>query len=181
MRPTADAIIVWTDEVCAALLDEEYAVLARNVVAKLARKRPSPLQSGRPPSWAGAIIYALGQVNYLFDKASKPYLTTDELAAAFGRSKSTLSDKAKQVRDVLKMDWNAEFMRGDMVDSTPMAWMIQYDGLVMDVRTLAIPIQVEAFERGIIPYIPALGREGTAAWLSGNLGFVVQKDPVPGT
>jgi hypothetical protein len=182
MRPAAEAIIVWTDEVCAALLDEEYAALARDVVARLARKRPSPLQSGRPASWAGAIIYALGQVNYLFDKSSKPYLTTDELAAAFGRSKSTLSDKAKQVRDLLKMDWNAEFMRQDLVDDeNSIAWLIQYDGLVMDARTLAIPIQVEAFEKGIIPYIPALGREGTAAWLSGNLGFVVQKDPVPGT
>jgi hypothetical protein len=71
MRPPADAIIARTDDICAQLLDEEYTVLARNVVAKLARKRPSPLQSGRTPTWAGAIMYALGQVNYLFDKSSK--------------------------------------------------------------------------------------------------------------
>jgi uncharacterized protein DUF6398 len=106
---------------------------------------------------------------------------TDELAAAFGLSKSTLSNKAKQIRDVLKMDWNAEFMREDLVDDeNSMAWLIQYDGLVMDVRGLTIPIQVEAFEKGLIPYIPVIGREGTAAWLSGNLGFVVPKDPAPG-
>ena len=42
MRPAADAIIALTDEACAQLLDEEYAVLARNVVVKLARKRPQP-------------------------------------------------------------------------------------------------------------------------------------------
>jgi len=33
------------------------------VVAKLARKRPSPIQSGRASTWAGAVVYALGQVN----------------------------------------------------------------------------------------------------------------------
>ncbi|HXL95504.1 MAG TPA: DUF6398 domain-containing protein [Streptosporangiaceae bacterium] len=130
---------------------------------------------------AGATMYALGQVNFLFHRSSKPYLTTDELATASGLSKSTLSNKARQIRDLLKMEWNAEFMRQDLVDDeNSIAWLIQYDGLVMDVRTLAIPIQVEAFEKGLVPYIPALGREGTAAWLSGNLGFVVPKNPAPG-
>jgi Domain of unknown function (DUF6398) len=45
MRAVSEAVIVLTDEVCADLLDEEYASLARTVVAKLARKRPSPIQS----------------------------------------------------------------------------------------------------------------------------------------
>jgi hypothetical protein len=54
-RPAAEAIIPPTDQVCLGLLDDEYADLARNVVAKLARKRPSPIQSGRVPSWAAAI------------------------------------------------------------------------------------------------------------------------------
>jgi hypothetical protein len=75
------------------------------------------------------------------------------------------------------MDWNAEFMRQDLVDGeNSIAWFIQYDGLVMDVRTLAIPIQVEAFEKGLVPYIPAIGREGTAAWLSGNLSVLLRED-----
>jgi hypothetical protein len=41
MRPVADQVIALTDEVCADLLDEEYAVLARHVVAKLARRSGS--------------------------------------------------------------------------------------------------------------------------------------------
>ena len=56
MRAVAGAIIVLTDDVCEDLLDEEYASLARKVVAKLARKRPSPIQSGRAPTWAGAVV-----------------------------------------------------------------------------------------------------------------------------
>ena len=167
MRPAAEAIIALTDQVCPELLDEEYAGLARSVVAKLARKRPSPIQSGRASTWAGAVVYALGQVNFLFDSATNPYATADDLSAAFGVAKSTLSAKAKQVRDLTKMSWGtAEFLREDMIEASPMIWYIQVDGLIVDARGLPLPVQAQAFELGVIPYIPALGRDGTTAWLS---------------
>jgi uncharacterized protein DUF6398 len=166
MRPAAEAIIALTDQVCLELLDEEYSRLARIAVAKLARKRPSPIQSGRASTWAGAVVYALGQVNFLFDSATKPYATADDLSAAFGVAKSTLGAKAKQVRDLTKMSWGtAEFLREDMIEASPMIWYIQVDGLIVDARGLPLPVQAQAFELGAIPYIPALGRDGTAAWL----------------
>lgn len=95
MRPVAEQVITLTDKACAELLDEEYADLARHVVGKLARKRPSPLLSGRAATWAGGIVWALGQVNFAFDRESKPHVTHDELAGTFGLSKPTLSNKAK--------------------------------------------------------------------------------------
>ena len=120
MQPAAEAIITLTDRVCPELLDEEYPGLARSVVAKLARSAPSPFQSGRASTWAGAVVYALGQVNFLFDSATKPYATADDLSAAFGVAKSTLSAKAKQVRDLTKMSWGtAEFLREDMIEASP--------------------------------------------------------------
>jgi hypothetical protein len=171
MRPVAEPIIALTDHVCLESLDDEYADLARHVVAKLARKRPSPIQSGRAPSWAGGVVYALGQVNFLFDAGTKPYLTADDLSAAFGVAKSTLGGKAKQIRDLLKMSWGTpEFLREDMIEASPAIWYIQVDGLIVDVRALPPPIQAQAFELGVIPYIPALGRDGTAALLSQPAG-----------
>ena len=83
-RPVAEEIIGITDEVCAKLLDAEYASLARQVVAKLARKRPSPLLGSRRVTWAAAVVYALGQVNFLFDSSRELHRTADELSAAFG-------------------------------------------------------------------------------------------------
>jgi hypothetical protein len=164
MRPVAEDVIRITDEVCAALLDAEYAGLARQAVAKLARKRPSPLLSGRRGTWAAAVVYALGQVNFLFDASAEPHVTADELSAAFGVAKSTMSSKAKQVRDLLKMShFTTEFMRADLIAENPIVWFIEVDGLVMDSRSLPIDYQVVAFQRGYIPYIPALGPEGTAA------------------
>jgi hypothetical protein len=164
MRPTAEQVIKLTDKVCADLLDEEYAGLARQVVAKLARKRASPLQSGWAATWAGGVVWALGQVNFLSDRSTEPYVAHDDLAAAFGLSKSTLGQKAKQIRDTLKMTWaTPEFLRAERIDDNPMIWFIEVNGLPFDARELPIEIQVEAYLKGIIPYVPGLGRDGTAA------------------
>lgn len=164
VRPAAEEIIKITDEVCAKLLDAEYAGLARQVVAKLSRKRPSPLASGRRVTWAAAVVYAVGQVNFLFDRSQEPFVTADELCIAFGVAKTTMSSKAKQVRDLLKMSYfTAEFQRADMLAENPIIWLIEVDGLAMDSRSLPLDFQVAAFQRGYIPYIPALGPAGTAA------------------
>ena len=163
-RPVAEEIVGITDEVCAKLLDAEYAGPARQAVAKLARKRPSPLLGGRRATWAAAVVYALGQVNFLSDPSREPHRTADELSAAFGVAKTTMGSKAKQVRDLLKMSYfRPEFLRADVVAENPMVWFIEVDGLPMDARSLPIDYQMVAFRRGYIPYIPALGREGTAA------------------
>ena len=57
-----------TDDFSASHLNYEYASLARRMAASLARKRHSPLQSGNFETWACGILYALGKINFLFDK-----------------------------------------------------------------------------------------------------------------
>ncbi len=164
MRPAVEQVIELTDQVCADLLDEEYAGLVRHVVAKLARKRPSPLLGGRAATWAGGVVWALGQVNFLFDRSTEPYVAQDALASAFGLSKSTLGQKGKQIRDMLRMTWGTpEFLRAEMIDANPMIWLIEVNGMPCDARELPVEIQVAAYREGIIPYVPDLGRDGTAA------------------
>ena len=102
LRPVVEEIVGITDSVCLSLLDEEYADLARRAVAKLARKRPSPLQADRRATWAAGVVYALGHVNFLSDPASQPCVTADQLSA-FSVAKSTMSSKARQVRDLLRI------------------------------------------------------------------------------
>ena len=164
LRPVADEIVAITDAVCLAVLDEEYADLARRAVAKLARKRPSPLTAGRRATWAAGVVYALGQANFVFDPASEPYVTADELSEAFGVAKSTMGSKARQVRDLLRISpFSPEFQRADVAAQNPLMWIIEVNGLAVDARHVPVDIQVEAFERGFIPYVPALGPDGTAA------------------
>jgi hypothetical protein len=100
----------------------------------------------------------VGHVNFVFDRTQQPHLTAEEMSTAFGVSKSTMSSKAKQVRDMLKMDYfSPEFQRAAMIAQNPAIWFIQVDGLVMDARTVPVEYQVETYQRGFIPYILALG------------------------
>jgi hypothetical protein len=164
MRPVVEEIIAITDAVCLDILDEEYADLARRAVAKLARKRPSPLVGGRRNTWAAGIVYALGQVNFLFDPESEPCATADQLSEAFGLAKGTMGSKAKQVRDLLGISpFSPEFQRADVTEQNMAVWLIQVDGVIMDARNVPLDIQVEAYRRGFIPYVPAFGPGGEAA------------------
>lgn len=65
MRGKVGEILAITDRVCLGHLDGEYAELCRRLVAKLARKRPSPLARGALPTWAAGAIYAVGSNNSL--------------------------------------------------------------------------------------------------------------------
>ena len=159
-----EEIAAITDSVCLSVLDEEYADLARRAVAKLARKRPSPLLAGRRASWAAGVVYALGHVNFLSDPASEPCVTADQLSAAFGVAKSTMSSKARQVRDLLRISrFSLEFQRAEVVARNPLAWIIEVNGLAVDARHVPPGIQAEAYRRGLIPYIPAPGPDETVA------------------
>jgi len=170
-RPITDEIVMITDRVCADLFDDELSDLARCTVAKLARKRPSPLVRGTRRVWAAGVMYALAQVNFLFDPANKLHTSADDLSEEFGVAKSTMSSKAKQIRDMLKIDYGAtEFLRADMIARSPFVWLIEVDGLMFDARTLPVEIQVQAYLRGFIPYVPALIDNPGESDKSGELG-----------
>ena len=154
-EPYYQAIIELTDDVCGRLLNEEYAALARSLAAALARKRPTPILRGRPGTWACGIVYALGTVNFLFDKSQTPHLTADELSAAFGVSKSTGANKAKQIRDIFGMyQLDPNWSLPSRMDRNPLVWMLEVNGLVVDVRYMPLEVQEIAFRKGLIPYIP---------------------------
>jgi hypothetical protein len=160
MQAKYDQIAALTDAVCRQHLNEEYAELARQAAAKLARKRPSPLVNGPAKSWACGIVYALGQVNWLFDRTQTPHLSAAELCEAFGVAPSTGGNRAKAVRDALKMSWyNAEWVLPSKIDENPMVWTISVNGFVVDARAMPFPVQLEAYQKGLIPYIPGADME----------------------
>ncbi len=146
-----------TDDACRALNDE-YAQLARRAAEVLSRKRPSPLLGGRAPGWACGIVYALGQVNFLFDKSSSPYLSPAELCGLFGVSAATGGVKAKEVRTALKTRvMDPEWTLPSMLDRNPMAWFVMIDGLIVDARTLPLAYQKALADAGLIPCVPRPG------------------------
>jgi hypothetical protein len=59
-----EKIVGLTDDICDGQLNSEYRDLARAMTGALCRKRPSPLTSGQPRTWAGGIVYVLGRINF---------------------------------------------------------------------------------------------------------------------
>ena len=156
MQATYDAVVRLTDEFCRERLNEEYAELARAMAATLSRKRPSPLASGQARTWACAILYELGRVNFLSDRASQPYMTLAELRAGFGVSQGTASAKARVIEDALRVRlFDPEWTLPSQRDRNPMVWMAEVNGLLVDLRRMPREVQEIAYEKGMIPYIPA--------------------------
>jgi hypothetical protein len=157
LRDRAQSIFDITDAACREHLDEEYGRLARRLVARLARKRPSPLTRGDARIWAAGAIYAIGQVNFLFDRTQTPHLTAEQLAEALGVVKTTMANKAGMINRMLDIGiFEPELTRVAMIAQHPMAWLVEVDGFILDARTLPTELQDEARRRGLIPDLDAL-------------------------
>ena len=144
------------DAFCDEYLNDEWKQLCRQLTAALSRKRPSPLVTGKAPTWAAGIIHTLAMVNFLFDPSQKPHIKASQLNDYFKLSQSTVAAKSKQIRDLMKMhqldpDWTLPSKLG----SNPYVWMLSVNGFMLDIRYVDREIQEEAFRQGLIPYIPA--------------------------
>jgi Domain of unknown function (DUF6398) len=155
LQSTYAAVVELTDAFCQQSLNDEYAALCRALAAALARKRPSPLLRGQLEIWACAIVYALGTINFLFDRSQTPHISTEGLCAAFGVSKSSGANKAKLIRDMLGMSqFDAAWFLPSRIDESPIPWLIEVNGFIVDARSVPRDIQEIAYRKGLIPYIP---------------------------
>jgi Domain of unknown function (DUF6398) len=154
--PILERIVAMTGQFCREQLNEEYAVLCRRLAEKLARKRPSPLLGGKPETWACGIIRTIGWVNFLDDSSNKPHLKLTAIDKVFGVAESTGQGKSKTIRTTLKIQqFDHHWILPSRMDDCSMIWMKEVNGLIVDIRRCSREIQEIAFEKGLIPYIPA--------------------------
>jgi hypothetical protein len=143
------------DAFCNDHLNDEYADLCRRLVEKLARKRPTPLAAGKPQTWACGIVRTIGWANFLDDKTQTPHMKLTAIDKAFGVGESTGQGKSMLIRRMLKIrPMDPEWSLRSQMDKNPLAWMIEFDGFLVDARILKREVQEEALRRGLIPYIP---------------------------
>jgi Domain of unknown function (DUF6398)/Plasmid pRiA4b ORF-3-like protein len=155
MQEKFDSIVALTDDFSKLRLNDEYAQMIRLATAALCRKRPSPLASGQPKTWACGITHAIGMVNFLFDSSQVPHVSAKELYKWFGVGTSTGQSKSKLVRDALGMrQLDPDWCLPSLLDNNPMAWFITVNGFIFDARSAPREIQEIAYAKGLIPYIP---------------------------
>ena len=151
-----EKIISLTDDVCDRHLNPEYRELAHAMTATLCRKRPSPLTSGQPRTWACGIVYVLGRINFLGDPSFPPHMTTAQLCAAFAVGESTVHAKARLIEEALAIGpLDPRWTLASLAEKNPLIWMAKVNGLLVDLRNMPREVQEIAFENGLIPYIPA--------------------------
>ena len=157
MQAKFDSISQATDAFANQYLSDEYKQLMRQALAALSRKRPSPLLKGKDNSWAAGVVHALGMTNFLFDPAQAPHCQSADIYAFFGVSASNTQAKSKDIRDLLDMGpMSLDWCLPSRMATNPLVWMLQVNGVVMDIRQLPLEAQQIAFDQGFIPYIPAL-------------------------
>ena len=130
-------------------------------LAALSRKRPSPLLKGKDSSWAAGAVHAAGMANFLFDPAQTPHCKSTDIHAFFGVSGSNAQTKSQEIRKLLDMgQMSPDWCLPSKMDANPLIWMLEVNGMVMGIRHLPLAAQQIAFDRGLIPYIPALKEGG---------------------
>jgi hypothetical protein len=79
-----------------------------------------------------------------------------DIDEGFGVSEATGSAKSRAIRDLLKIrGFEPEWTLPGRMDDNPLIWMLEVNGLITDIRSCPREAQVVAFEKGLIPYIPA--------------------------
>ena len=95
----------------------------------------------------------LRMVNFLFDSSQTPHIAASQIWEYFDLSSSTMQAKSKQIRDLMGMDpMDPDWSTPSMVDKNPLIWMLEVNGLIIDVRHAPKEIQEAAFRQGLIPY-----------------------------
>lgn len=161
-RPPADAdqaievIAGLVDAFCKEHLNDEYAALCRKLTEKLARKRPSPLLSGRPSIWACGIVRTIGWVNFLDGGRQPPCMKLTAIDKAFGVGEGTGQGKSLLIRRMLKIrQFDHRWTLPSHMDNNLAMWMLDVNGFIIDIRMCPREAQEAAFLKGLIPYIPA--------------------------
>ena len=155
MQPVFDTVAGIIDGFCREHLNDEYSLVSRKLAAALCRKRPSPLVKGKPEQWACASVYVIGSANFLHDKSQTPHMQLGKLCELFGIGKSTATAKARSIEQMMGISYlSPHWTLPSKQEINPLIWMLKIDGFLVDIRTAPLELQDEAFQRGLIPFVP---------------------------
>ncbi|MDY7110444.1 MAG: DUF6398 domain-containing protein, partial [Planctomycetota bacterium] len=105
-------------------LEAEFIVGCRMLAAACCQKG-TPIVEGRAKAktWAAAIAYTVGWVNFLSDPSFEPTMTGEEIADAFGLSVSTMQRRSVEIREGLEiMRLDPNWTLPSRMSENPLIW-----------------------------------------------------------
>lgn len=148
-------LIELVSDFCDENLDDEFKTLCINLVEKMGRKHDVPFRRGKLEIWASSVVYAIAQINFLFDKSSDLYISPDNICDYFDTKKSTVSNKAKTIRDMFNMGhFDKEFSTRYVLNDAPQLYIDEDSGFIIPKDYISDPMDdffdetYELFEKG---------------------------------
>lgn len=83
--------------------DEVIGGFARELLARLGRKRKLDITRGRKEIWASAVVYVIARLNFLFDPESEIRFTADIICDFFETRKQTVATKATLIERACRL------------------------------------------------------------------------------
>ena len=139
---------------CQKYLNKEYEEICLRALEQLCCKRPCPLRTGRVRTWAAGIIYAIGSINFIFDKDQPIHMSSKELTIPLGVGVPTASSKSTIIKKALKINYyQVEWSLSSVIENNLLLWMVSKNVRTYDARTFSVEAQKRYFEKGLIPYV----------------------------
>jgi hypothetical protein len=83
-------------------------------------------------------------------------MTAADIAKGLGVSMATMQAKARVIREGLDLiPFDPDWCLPSNLETNPLVWMLEVNGFVMDIRHAPREAQVVAYQKGLIPWIPA--------------------------
>ena len=137
------ALLELTGAFCAQKLNDEYFGLCEKLIKKMGRKREVPFKRGKLEIWAAAVVNAIGSINFLFDRSFEPYIASKEINDHFGTKPTTVSNKARIIKDMFDLwYYSPEFSTDAMEKNNPFNNMVMVDGMILPIDTLPEDMQL---------------------------------------
>ena len=127
---------------CIQKLNQEYFELCEKLIKKMGRKKDVPFKRGKLEIWASAVIYAIGSINFLFDKSFEPYMSSKQVCEYFGTKLTTVSNKARIIKEMFDLwHFSPEFSTQNMEKSNPFSGMVLVDDMIVPISSLPEDMQ----------------------------------------
>lgn len=142
IKERENKLLEMTGVFCSQKLDDDYFQLSEKLIKKMARKRDVPFKRGKLEIWAAAVVYTIGSINFLFDKSSEPYISAQEISDYFGTKKSTVSNKAGQIREMFDLTiFDNEFATEHIRETNPFNDLVVVDGFIVPLSSIPEVLQ----------------------------------------
>jgi len=142
IKAKEEELLDLTAAFCAQKLNDEYFQLCEKLIRKLGQEEEVPFKRGKIGIWAAAVVYAIGSINFLFDKSFEPYMTAEQISEYFGTKNSTVSNKARRIKKMFDMwHFDREFSTQRMAEKDPRNNMVVVDDLIVPLSMIPEHLQ----------------------------------------